>query len=272
MIDLRTCALLLCAATIAPSLLAEPSTDFLPPAPKTKEWKRVWHDEFDGATLDESKWNRLGDSRRKDGFWIKDEAFLNGRGQLILRTRQDGGRFICGAINTREKFEHAFGYYVARCKLPTQPGHWPAFWLMSKGVNLIGDDGRDGTEIDIIEIPWRDGRLTSNLHWDGYGTAHKSAGMKFSIPAVTNGFHTFSLLWQPAEYVFYVDGNEVWRSAAGGVSQEPEFIKLTEEIGKWAGKIQDAQLPDEFEVDYVRVYDLVDRSQAKTNSPESKAK
>ena len=141
--------------------------------------------------------------------------------------------------------------------MPTQPGHWPAFWLMSKGVNTVGDDGRDGTEIDIMEMPWRDGRLTSNLHWDGYGKAHKSAGTKFSVPAVTNGFHTFSLLWQPTNYVFYVDGKEVWQSAAGGVSQQPEYLKLTEEIGTWAGKIQDAQLPDAFEVDYVRVYDLV---------------
>jgi beta-glucanase (GH16 family) len=240
--------------------LAESPAEFMPAAPPGKEWKLVWRDEFDGAKLDESKWNRLGDAKRRDGFWIKDDAFLNGKGQLVLRTRKDGDRFTCGAINTQGKYEHAFGYYVARCKMPTQPGHWPAFWLMSKGVNTVGDDGRDGTEIDIMEMPWRDGRLTSNLHWDGYGKAHKSAGTKFSVPAVTNGFHTFSLLWQPAEYVFYVDEKEVWRSAAGGVSQQPEYIKLTEEIGTWAGRIQDARLPDAFEVDYVRVYDLVDKS------------
>ena len=213
-----------------------------------------------GATIDETKWNRLGDSKRRDGFWIKDDAFLNGQGQLVLRTRKDGERFTCGAVNTQGKFEHAFGYYVARCKLPAQPGHWPAFWLMSKGVNHVGEDGRDGTEIDIIEIPWRDGRLTSNLHWDGYGRAHQSAGAKYTIPAVTNGYHAFSLLWQPAQYVFYVDGKEVWRSVAGGVSQAAEYIKLTEEVGKWGGDIRAAQLPDAFEVDYVRVYDLVTQS------------
>ena len=46
-----------------------------------------------------------------------------------------------------------------------------------------------------------------------------------------------------------------WRSSAGGVSQVPEFIKLTEEIGTWGGEIQKASLPDYFEVDYVRVYE-----------------
>ena len=62
-------------------------------------------------------------------------------------------------------------------------------------------------------------------------------------------------------YVFYVDGKEVWRSAAGGVSQVAEYIKLTEEIGTWAGDIQKAELPDVFEVDYVRVYDAVSASE-----------
>ena len=260
LMNFSTVASLFVAAVVSARAADDASTDFLPASPDGKQWKLVWSDEFDGTKLDESKWNRLGDSKRRDGFWVKDDAFLNGHGQLVLRTRKDGERFTCGAVNTQGKFEHAFGYYVARCKMPSQPGHWPAFWLMSKGVNQVGHDGRDGTEIDIVEIPWRNGKLTSNLHWDGYGKAHKSAGTNFTIHAVTNGFHTFSLLWQPAEYVFYVDGKEVWRSAAGGVSQEPEYIKLTEEIGKWGGDIRAAQLPDAFEVDYVRVYDLVNRS------------
>ncbi len=58
--------------------------------------------------------------------------------------------------------------------------------------------------------------------------------------------------------MFYVDGLESWRTSAGGVSQVPEFAKLTEEIGKWGGDIAKASLPDYFTVDYVRVYDMVD--------------
>ncbi|MBL9139061.1 MAG: glycoside hydrolase family 16 protein [Verrucomicrobiales bacterium] len=230
---------------------------FLPTPPAGKSWKLVWQDEFNGTALDESKWNRLGDSKRRDGFWIKDDAYLSGKGTLILRTRKDGERFTCGAVNTQGKFEHAFGFYVARCKAPKQPGHWPAFWMMSGGVGRIGDAGRDGTEIDIMEMPWRDGKVTFNLHWDGYGKDHQSAGTNIVIPDLMNGFHDYALLWNPEEYVFYVDGKEVWRSRAGGVSQVPEYLKLTEEIGKWGGDIAKAELPDQFEVDYVRVYDLL---------------
>ena len=126
---------------------------------------------------------------------------------------------------------------------------------MCPGVGHVGDEGRDGTEIDIVEIPWRDGKITMNLHWDGYGKDHKSAGTSTTIPALTEGFHDYGVWWTREQYVFYVDGKEVWRSSAGGVSQVPEYLKLTEEIGKWGGDIGNAELPDFFEVEYVRVYD-----------------
>ena len=255
---LRGSTLIACLLAIAAgcgTVRSQSSKDFLPPAPAGKQWNLAWQDEFDGQKLDETKWNRLGDRKRRDGWWVKEDAYLNGKGSLVLRTRKDGERFTCGAVNTARKFEHAFGYYVARCKQPKQPGHWPAFWLMTPGVNTVGNQGRDGTEIDIIEVPWRDGRLTANLHWDGYGKAHKSAGTNFCRPEVMKGWHSFGLLWSPNGYVFYVDGQETWRTSAGGVSQVPEFIKLTEEIGTWGGEIQEAVLPDYFEVDYVRVYE-----------------
>ncbi len=71
--------------------------------------------------------------------------------------------YTCGAIETQGKFEHTFGYYVTRCRMPKQPRHWPAFWLQTPAMSKVGDGGRDGTEIDIVEIPWRDGQVTMNL-------------------------------------------------------------------------------------------------------------
>ncbi len=235
----------------------EHNSNDLPSLLAGQKWDLVWSDEFNGAKLDESKWEIIGDSKRRDGYWVKKDAYLDGKGSLILRTTKDGDRYTCGAVRTLRKFEHIYGYWVVRCKFPKEPGHWPAFWLMSSGVNKVGDEGRDGTEIDIVEVPWRNGQITMNLHWDGYGKDHKSAGTKVTLPELTSGFHTFALWWRTNEYVFYADGKETWRSSAGGVSQAPEYLKLTEEIGKWGGDISAAKLPDYFEVDYVRVYDVV---------------
>lgn len=230
---------------------------FLPPPVEGKTWKLAWSDEFNGSKVDQTKWDVMGDWKRRDGYWVKDDSYLDGEGNLIIRTNKAGDRYTCGAVRTKDKFEHRFGYWVCRCKFPIEEGHWPAFWLHIGSVNKIGDEGRDGTEIDIMEKPWRDDKTTQNLHWDGYGKEHKSAGKESVIPGLSKGWHTFGLLWRPDEYVFYVDGKETWRTEGGGVSQVPEYAKLTEEIGKWGGDITKANLPDYFVVDYVRVYDEV---------------
>jgi beta-glucanase (GH16 family) len=231
--------------------------DVLPPPAKGKTWKLAWHDEFDGDRLDASKWDVPPDGRRRDAWWMRKAISLDGNGHLVISTLKEGDKYIDGCVRTRGKFEHAFGYWVARIELQNQPGHWSAFWLMGSGVGKIGDEGRDGTEIDIMEKPWLDDRVQHALHWDGYGKHHRSEGKVVHVPGVMKGFHTFALLWTPEEYAFYVDGKETWRTTAGGVCQVPLYVKLSDEVGNWGGDIRKAKLPDRFLVDYVRVYDLV---------------
>jgi beta-glucanase (GH16 family) len=234
--------------------------DDLPSAPQGKTWKMVWHDEFDGTTLDATKWVCRPDGKRKDGWWNRKAVSLDGKGNLVIKTCKEGDKVVDGCIVTQGKFEHTFGYYVARIRLQKQPGHWSAFWLTCPGVGKVGDEGRDGTEIDIMEKPWLDDRVQHTFHWDGYGKDHKSEGKIVKVPGVMDGWHTFAVWWKADEYVFYVDGRETWRTKGGGPSQVPEYILLSDEIGKWAGAIAKAKLPDEFLVDYVRVYDLVEKN------------
>ncbi|MFW6171643.1 MAG: CIA30 family protein [Planctomycetota bacterium] len=229
----------------------------LPQPPTGKDWKLVWSDEFNGKELNRQKWD-VPSNRRRDGWWSPQAVSLDNKGNLVISTLREGDRYLDACVRTRDKFEHAHGYYVARIKLHDQPGHWCAFWLYNSSVGKVGNAGRDGTEIDIMEKPWLDNRVQHALHWDGYGDAHRSKGKVSTVPGVMDGFHTFALWWKHDEYIFYVDGKETWRTDAGGVCQVPLYIKLSDEIGKWAGDITEAELPDRFLVDYVRVYDLVD--------------
>ncbi len=236
---------------------AQQPDDQLPPAPNGKAWKLVWNDEFEGTKLDDSKWD-IPEGRRRDGWWSHKAISLDGDGHLVIRAFKEGDKYLDGCVRTKRKYEHAHGYYTARVKFQEQPGHWTAFWLYNSSVGKIGNEGRDGTEIDIMEKPWLDERVQHALHWDGYGEYHKSKGHVSHTPGVMDGWHTFSLWWKPDEYVFYVDGKEAWRTDAGGVCQVPLYIKVSDEIGDWAGDITKAKLPDKFLVDYVRVYDLVE--------------
>jgi len=118
---------------------------------------------------------------------------------LAISTLKDGDRYLDACVRTRGKFEHAHGYYVARIKLQEQPGHWSAFWLYNSSVGKVGDGGRDGTEIDIMEKPWLDDRVTQNLHWDGYGKHLQHKGTTVTVPGIMDGWHTFALWWKPDE-------------------------------------------------------------------------
>jgi len=238
---------------------ADQPEERLPPPPAGMTWAMVWHDEFDGTNLDESKWAYRPEAKRKDGWLSRKAVILDGKGNLAIKTYKEGSKYVDGCIVTQGKFEHTFGYYVTRIRLQKQPGHWSAFWLTSPGVHKIGTEGRDGTEIDIMEKPWLDGKINYALHWDGYGKEHKSKGTKVNVPRIMEGWHTFGLWWKPDGYVFYVDSKEMWQTNGSGVSQLPEYILLSDEIGKWGGDIRKAKLPDEFLVDYVRVYDLVEK-------------
>ena len=107
--------------------------DQLPSAPAGQTWKLVWQDEFDGDKLDATKWE-IPEYKRRDGYWSRKAISLDGQGHLVMSVLKDGDKYLDGCVRTRGKFQHSFGYYVARIQLQKQPGHWSAFWIMGDGV------------------------------------------------------------------------------------------------------------------------------------------
>jgi len=145
----RTIAILVLLALPHMIVAAEPVP--LPPAPAGQTWKLVWNDEFEGDKLDTTKWTPRPDGKRKGGWWSEKAVGLDGKGNLVIKTFMDGDKPTDGCITTQGKFEHSFGYYVARVQFQTQPGHWSAFWITGPGVSKVGDGARDGCEIEIVD-------------------------------------------------------------------------------------------------------------------------
>jgi len=224
------------------------------PKPPSDEYKLIWADEFDGTHLDLSKWGYRALGQRGDAVVSKECISLDSKSNLVLSTRQVDEHIETAMIGTEGKFETIFGYFEARMKFQTQPGHWSAFWLQSSTMAKIGDPKVNGTEIDIIELFSTDSKtMYMNLHWDGYGDKHKKIGSKHSEKSLAEGWHVVGLEWTPEEYIFFLDGQEVWRTDQA-VSHTKEYIVLSLEVRNWAGDISKAKLPDSFYVDYVRVY------------------
>jgi beta-glucanase (GH16 family) len=230
-------------------------------------------DEFDGPEIDDTLW-RVADEH-EDAFpeskWrrnYKAENVYIEDGALVIRVQREDVGFSTGSVATGyydevSRFEQAYGRFEARVQFPTQQGHWPAFWLWNTTQGTPGDEGRNGSEIDVFEKPWLIDRAQHALNWDGYGEDRGIAHQKIEGMGLDDGgWHTFRLDWYPDEYVFFVDGVETWRTDVDGVCQVPDYILITDEIGnfgvgpdEWGvGPIDDADLPDYFRIDYVRVW------------------
>jgi flagellin-like protein len=137
-----------------PVVVLEKSGDQLPPLPQGKRWQMVWHDEFDGTTLDAAKWTPTQEMKRKGGWWKPKAVMLDGHGHLVIKTYKDGDRYIDGCASSEGKFEHTFGYCVARLRFQRAPGHWSGFWMFSPGVFKVGNGGRDGV---VFQPKWHIG-------------------------------------------------------------------------------------------------------------------
>ena len=235
-------------------------------APGIPERILIWSDEFEGTTLDETKWNIYHQERIKPGgplaWWDRDNISVEG-GHLVVKTsRRTDGVYASGAINTQNKYENTYGYYEIRVKLQKEQGHWGAFWLFTPGVNTTTGNrqGKDGTEIDIFESPFiglGQDRVQSALHYDGYAAQHRSTEKSTYNMGLNDGnWHTFAVDWTPLWYRFYYDDVMVWETNFGGVSRVPQFMIISDEVGAWGGLIDitRANLPDYMLVDYVRVY------------------
>jgi len=257
--------------------------------PENKKWKLVWHDEFDGDTLDETKWSyRLHLMHHRHNTFTNEGAVLDGRGNLLLSLIEKDGHYYSPHLQTgsnymdrpgekyedskfiwpvaeieKPKFVHKYGYYEIRCKLQEQPGWWAAFWLQSPVIGSSSNPEKSGVEVDIMESFERNGIIYHNNHWNGYGNDHKTAKSgERKLSDTADGFHIFGVDWSEAGYTFYIDGKESWK-IDGPVSDIEQFILVsTECIGYRCGDtpsedLKKAILPDYFTVDYVRVFDEI---------------
>lgn len=243
--------------------------------PVDGEWAKTFEDNFDGDSIDLTKWNIYGPN-----FWDKRTHFSKDNtivkdGTLTLRVERKTGRhndspdgketdYATGFADTYGKWVQRYGYFEARVKLPTAPCLWPAFWLMPDRGLGNGDQGRrqstrfGGMEFDIIEqlSIWGSQRFNFAMHWDGYGAGHKATGSgSVYVPADKDGFIVVGLLWTPGSAVLYGNGKEIAHWNNPRISDAPSNILLDNVTGGWETEsLDDSQLPGDFVIDYIRVW------------------
>lgn len=272
--------------------------------PAGKKWKLVWSDEFDGDTLDETKWNfrthfwgfksptwtnegiEVSDSTLKINLVRKGDDFYSAHlqtGGLTFDMPRDETSKVFWPFGKKKEFKflHKYGYYECRCKLPKNAGWHAAFWLQAPGIGSHPDPAVAGVECDIMEnyLQHTHGDIVCGCGWGGYGAESKWCGhYQYPFVETEDGWHTYGVDWSPEGYVFYADGKMVGAQMAPecAVSNVEQFILISTEchgynrIFRAAGEageatvqsqpvpeLFNAELPDCFEVDYVRVFDAI---------------
>jgi len=238
-------------------------------------WYVTMNEDFGGDDLPDT-WIRSPHYKRNTEWWCDEMVRVEDGMVKIDCVRDDShvcGKGICpsegvftSGIETRGVFEQAFGYYEVRVLIPNADGLWSAFWFQSSNMGMVGNQGRDGSEIDVFESAfWQDKQKVGHcIHWDGYADNHQSHGTTVDTGIdLYEGWHTYGLLWTPEKYVFFVDGEPTWETRARGVSRVPEFMRLTIEsrppgpgpYGTVLGEmINTPDNPATFCIDSVKVY------------------
>lgn len=233
--------------------------------PEGKSFRLVWNDEFNGSSLDLSKWGYRTNFWGKPAHWFakpEDGCVEVKDGKIHLKLKKlPNGQFVSPQLQTgavmwdtpamenppgfwwlgkREpsKFTHRYGYYECRARLQQESGWWSAFWMQSEQQGCTVDPSISGIEHDIMESFSPGEILPACFHYNGYGPDYKS----FRVPDCPRNelsmlrldktqYHVFGFLWEPDGYSLYVDGR--LRGKGGtDVSAIPEFILLTTEC-KW---------------------------------------
>jgi beta-glucanase (GH16 family) len=232
----------------------------LPSAPGTG-WNLVFSDDFNGSSIDHSKWTTYlpwggpeGNGRFHNNNYLSyimddDVVVSNGSLKLLTEHRDVVGpgtgtvyHYTEGLIQTAGKFSFTYGYAEIRAQLPVGmgPGMWPAFWMLGNGWP---------PEMDIGEWWTGNNRTHQGLYgmdsqWHDYNT----------FTALPGGFHTYGMLWSGGHQEYYIDGQLRWTASGSYVPSQSMYLILNSGISASPGPNGSTVFPNAFEVSYVHVY------------------
>jgi beta-glucanase (GH16 family) len=193
-----------------------PQGEFVPPV---VDWELVFEDNFDGTTLDASKWNiDEGDGCPDLCGWGNNELQVYSadnisvaNGVLRIEGRQEAdSSYTSGRLNTKGKFDFQYGRVEVSARIPSGQGTWPAIWLLHSDPTIYGPWPLSG-EIDIMEaFNYGVGGNQSTKSTTHYGLPippFDGTGSTTDLSAnADTSFHEYALEWERGRIRFFVDG------------------------------------------------------------------
>ena len=236
----------------------------------------VWHDEFEDATLDTTKWryatHNSGGSEQQAYTMNRTENIRLENSNLILEAKKDsyvsGYIWSSGRIDTSGLAGFKYGRLEAKLKYDVVSGAFPAFWTIGTcayyptGEDIHGVKKSLGTqwaqngEIDMFEGRGTNAEISQGGWYnqdDGKGNLNMVFGTK-NIDA--SQYHVYAVEWTETTIIAYIDGVETGRKNISDIASwhRPMYIILNMAVGSTGGYPADDCTSMKMEVDWVRVY------------------
>jgi beta-glucanase (GH16 family) len=260
----------------------------------SQNYQLVWEDNFDGNSLDSSKWNieeRVGvwntggnkefQHYRKENVSVGNDG--EGKNCLIITAKKEaynGYKYTSGRVNTKGKVAFRRGKLEAMIKIPNLAnGLWPAFWTLGYTSKGWPDCG----EIDVLEMGHAkgisDGKqnsfIGSHLFWGPYP---RDYGKEFTASQdLSKGYYKHTVVWDEKSISTYFNDSPTPYFSMGIDGDETEefrnfqqYIILNMAVGgSVPGVLSEsgitATFPARMYVDWVKVYQETGKTDLSTS-------
>ena len=242
-----------------------PDNGALPPPPPARaaKWALDWADEFDGATIDGTKWVVVDGAVNVNNeleYYSPTQAYIE-NGALVLKSDRQavGGRqYVSAEVRTGTKRTVTRGNAIEwRTWIPSGKGIWPANWLVNTpcdGLNGCGSNWPP--EIDVLEVKGSDPATNIMTHWWGSypGQQHETSTWSGGS-SLADGYHTYRLEWYRDSILWLVDGVQRAKHTQSVTGGQLQIVMNTAVGGDFDGAPSASTVFPQYQrVDYVRVY------------------
>jgi autotransporter-associated beta strand protein len=243
-------------------------------------WAQVWSDEFNYSGLpDSNKWGyENGFVRNQESQYYTTNRLENAcvtNGMLIITARKEAyflpgqltniADYTSASLITQDKENWTYGRIEMRAQLPAPiSGVWPAFWMLGTNITTVGWPACG--EIDILEYIGRNPYFIHANAFYGVDGVAIGSDLWYSTPTPPfDGFHTYAIDWSAQQIDFLYDGSVYFSypvnyagSGPDNPFRNPQYLILNFALGgDFGGPIWDPGLPQQYTIDYVRVYQLI---------------
>ncbi|MDR3628661.1 MAG: glycoside hydrolase family 16 protein [Ignavibacteriaceae bacterium] len=233
----------------------------IPPA----GYKLVWNDEFNGTSIDTSKWNYEvngdggGNNELEYYTALPENSFIQDSCLIIkaLKKTYNGKDYTSARLNSSGKGDWKYGRFEVRAKLPYGQGLWPAIWMLP--TDWVYGGWPSSGEIDIMEeLGHQANKVYGTIH---YGNPHQQQGGNYTLPTgyFLSNFHVFALEWDSTSISIFVDSVKYFTTKiTKPFDQRFHFVLNVAVGGNWPGSPDYTTVfPQQMTIDYVRVFQKI---------------